>query len=87
MRDLFSKFTDIDIKNSIPILHFSLFGLSFLIWKDFKFLIEFCETEPYTPNGDIPLIFVQFGWLALVFENKMIYKFMYKRKYGYELEI
>lgn len=81
-KELEEKIRKIDIP--IPIYDTQIFGLSIWIWKEFhKPELEIVETYPYEPDGTTPLIFARCGWVELVFENKMLYKFLYKRKHGY----
>ena len=70
-----------------PILDFYIFGTSFLFYRKPELFFDICETHPYAPDGDIPLIFIRLGWLEIIFESKWIYKKVYKRRYGEDLEI
>lgn len=64
-----------------PILSLHVLNISIQVWKHFKFKIEFLETYPYKIDGEVPMIFVYLGPIELVFENKFIYKYLYKLKY------
>lgn len=72
---------DLDCPKFIYDFHF--FGLSFLIWKQFKFEIDICETYPYAQDGEVPLIFITIGCLDIIFENKWLYKKIYNRRHGF----
>ena len=78
---------DIDFDNIIPLFDFHIFGVLFSIHKRFEFGIEALETFPYRADGEVPIIFLDIGFLSLTFENKSIYKYLYKKKYGEELDI
>ena len=84
---LHEKVNEINWDNIIPLFTFHVFGVLFSIYKRFKFGIEALETSPYKADGDFPLIFLDIGFLSLTFENKKIYKYLYKKKYGEELNI
>lgn len=71
----------------IPLFSFQLFGVLFSMYKRVEFSIDILETNPYTPDGDFPLIFLDIGFISLTFESKRIYKYLYKKKYGEELNI
>jgi hypothetical protein len=73
-----------DVVIPLPVSEIYAFGVSLFIWKEAKFEIDICETEPYQPDGSVPMLFFRFAWFELVFQNKTIYKFFYKRKLGYE---
>jgi hypothetical protein len=66
---------------------FYLFGVGFYIYNKFESYVEFLETFPYREDGDIPMIFLKLGFIEVTFENKKIYKYLYKRKYNEELDI
>lgn len=78
---------DIENITIVPVWDFQIFGLGVLFWKNFEFTFDICETSPYAPDGDVPLIFAKIGWVEFIFENKRIYKYVYKKRYGYELDI
>lgn len=65
----------------IPIANISIF-----INKKPNFSFEAIETAPYRLDGEIPMVLINFLWLELLFENKFIYKFLYKQKYGITLD-
>lgn len=69
-----------------PIFSFHLFGVTFFMWKTFEFEIDALDTAPYAPNGEIPMLFFRFAWFELIFENKYLYKKIFKMKYKYEPE-
>jgi hypothetical protein len=73
-----------NIEIETPLLDFHIFGVLFTIWKTAELSLELCETHPYTPDGDIPLIFVRIGFLDI---NKWLYKKIYDKKYDVNLEI
>jgi len=66
-----------------PIFFKTVLGITLFVWK--KFILEkgIITTEPYTWDGDYPIIYFRLGWLELMFENKRLYKFLYKREYGF----
>ena len=70
-----------------PLWYGDVLNLSFFIWSKPELNVEVCETEPYERDGSIPLIFLQIGWLEVMFYNHRLYNFLYNRKYGYLPEI
>lgn len=44
---------------------------------------DMCETEPYALDGEVPLLFVFLGYFWITIESKRLYKYFYKRKYGW----
>ena len=81
---------NIDFNNIVPLFSFKIFGILFSVYKRFEFDIEMLETSPYRTDGKIPLIFLIFvdiGFLSLTFENKKLYKYLYRKKYREELDI
>ena len=64
-----------------PIKSFTIFGISILIWKHLKFRLEFLEISPYKLDGEVPIIFWELGPIEFIFENKFIYRYLYKLKY------
>lgn len=60
-------------KDYSPLWNFHIFGISFLVLKDFDFGVEALETAPYAPNGDIPVVFIRLGFLEVMIENKYLY--------------
>lgn len=81
---------DEQIKNSVanvtiptPSYEFSIWGLSVFVWNKFEFSLEICETEPYAPDGEVPLIMVRTGWLEFLFYSKLLFKLIYKKRHGY----
>lgn len=67
-----------------PIYDFQISGLSILIWKEFRFGVELLETYPYKEDGEVPMLFILIGPIELIFENKWIYRYLYKRKYKHD---
>ncbi len=68
---------------TIPIKDFHILGLSIFINRDFTFHFFPIETEPYQLDGETPIVFLQVGWIELCFENKWIYKHLYKLRHKY----
>jgi hypothetical protein len=75
----------VDSVDSIGLLKEGSFGpVSFMLFdKSTGPLIELVETHPYLPDGEIPIIMLNIGRLCIFFENKFLYKLIYKRKYGF----
>lgn len=67
----------------LPVYEFSILGLSVMVWKKFEFSLEICETEPYAPDGDVPLIMLKTGWTEFLFYSKPLFKLIYKKRHGY----
>lgn len=65
-----------------PIHCFAGGHVLFLLYKAPKLELDICETYPYAPDGDVPLIFLRLGWFEFLFNNKFIYKTIYKRRYN-----
>jgi hypothetical protein len=74
-----------EIKDTMisPISNFRIGGLSVFIWRKFTLSLYVLETEPYRMDGEVPMVFLQIGPIEFVFENKFIYKRLYKREFGY----
>jgi len=72
---------------AIPFFNISIFNVHFSLYKIREMYLDFCETNPYRPDGEIPLIFLRMGHLEIVFESKKLYKYLYKKKYNEELDI
>ena len=70
-----------------PIFDFSILGVSFLLWNKPETHLDLCETSPYAPDGDVPLIFIQLAYFEIMFYNKWLYKKIYKKRYGWDLDI
>lgn len=66
-----------------PLYSHYFFGLYFLIHAKPELYFTALETEPYTPNGDIPVVFIQIAWFEFIFNNLFLYKIFYKREHGY----
>jgi hypothetical protein len=76
-----------ELKKYIPIFSFSLFGILFSIKKYCNFGVGLNETYPYVPDGDEPYVFIDLGYLDVVFRSSYIYKKLYKYRYNINLEI
>lgn len=72
---------NIDIPKPLSI--FSIFDISVFIWKKPEFHIELVETWPYELDGQTPLIFAQFAFIEIAFFSERLYKFLYRRKHGF----
>ena len=58
------------------------------IWKSNQGRsVQLCETYPYAPDGDVPLIFISLWYIEFIIESPRLYKWLYNRKYGVELDI
>lgn len=73
--------TDIDT----PIFDFYILGINFSLWKTPELSVTLCETSPYAPDGEVPLIFIRLAYLEIMFYNKPLYNYIYKKKYGWEI--
>lgn len=71
------------IEFPIPAYEFSVGPLSVFVWNKFEFSLEICETEPYAPDGDVPLIMLKMGWIEFLFYSKTLFKLIYKKRHGY----
>jgi len=69
----------------VPIFDFHILGLGIYVNRYSEFSVECLETSPYTPDGDVPLIFIHFGYIQLSFYSKKLYKYVYDKKYGVDL--
>lgn len=70
-----------------PLFDFTIFGITFILWKKWENYIDLCETFPYEPDGSVPLLFIRFTFFELIFYNKWLYKKIYKNRYGIKLEL
>lgn len=62
-------------------------GSFFTVWnKSQGWGIEPLITNPYKMDGEIPLVFINLGRVQFFFENKWLYKKVYKYIYGEELD-
>lgn len=68
-------------------IYFSIKNVSVLLTFKWEIGIDLCETYPYAPDGDVPLIFISCGFIQFTIESKKIYKYLYDKKYGVDLEI
>ena len=78
--DLNKEIKKVDIP--VPLGVFDFLGVSVFIWKKPEVHLELVETWPYAPDGDVPMLMVQFAWFEIMFYSKPLYRFFYKRKYG-----
>lgn len=62
---------------------FLLFGIYFIIQKKFEFGISLLTCEPYAFDGSVPYTYFNLGFVIIQIKSKLIYKFLYKRKYGH----
>lgn len=63
-------------------------GAWFSIWKQsVGWGVTLCETYPYAPDGEVPLVFIDIGKCQIMLDSPKLYKFFYKRKYGEVLDI
>jgi len=83
IKDSISK---VEIDNTIPLFDFHIFGVGFYINRKPELYFEICETFPYAPDGEVPLIFINVAWFEIIFESKWLYKKVYDRRYGVDLE-
>ncbi len=72
-----------NIEIPLPVYDFSIGPVSIMIWKKFEFHLEICETEPYAPDGEVPLIMLKMGWIEFLFYSKVLFKLIYKKRHGY----
>jgi len=64
--------------DNLPIPIFS----NLLIYKSYQgFSVELCLTEPYCPNGEVPLVFVMCGFIEFIVESKWLYRKIYERRF------
>lgn len=71
------------VKIPVPFFEFTVFGVSFFFYKQFKFEVEAISTAPYELDGQTPLIYIDFMFLNIMFYNKFIYKYLYRYQNGY----
>jgi len=71
-----------DLDLPTPLVDFNLGPIGVFIWKYFDFSVDIIETYPYELDGSYPLIMIQLGWIEFLFENKLIYKYIYKIKHN-----
>lgn len=69
-----------------PTALFCLFGISAFFEWEFHFELELLDAYPYRENGEIPMIFINFGPFEFIFENEFIYDYLYKRKHGIKID-
>lgn len=60
-----------------------IFGVCFIFCSAFQVGIEVLETFPYEMDGQTPYIYINLFFLSICFENKWLYKKIYKKKYGF----
>lgn len=61
--------------DKLPIPIFS----NLLVYKSYQgFSMELCLTEPYCPNGEVPLIFIKLGFVEFIVESKWLYRRLYE---------
>lgn len=73
-----------EIEFDVPIFETYAFGIVLWIWKKPELYAEVVETEPYKLDGEYPMIMIKVAWFEISFDNKRLYRFIYKRKYGRE---
>lgn len=62
-------------------------GSFFSVWNRSQgWGVEPLITNPYRMDGEIPLVFIHLGRVQFFFENKWLYKKVYKYIYGEEIE-
>lgn len=66
-----------------PKYMFNILNISFFIWDYKEYRIELVETYPYELDGQTPMLMIQIGTVEFMFYSKVLYKFIYKRKYGF----
>ena len=66
-----------------PIAEFAIFGLFIWVWKKPQLYIEVMETEPYQFDGEMPTVCLKIAWFEFWFDNKTLYKYLYRRKWGF----
>ena len=71
------------VKVPTTIFEYHKFGVSLFVWKLPEFYVDVIETEPYQLDGSVPLLMIKIGFVELMFENKLLYKIIYKRKNGF----
>ena len=69
-----------------PRIDENFWGINLSVYRKPELYLELCETRPYAPDGTSPLIFMKLGIFHIMFENKRIYNYLYKRKFGCELD-
>jgi hypothetical protein len=63
-------------------------GSWFMVWKEsIDWGVNLCETFPYAPDGEVPLIFIDMGRCQITVDSRWLYKTIYERKYGERLDI
>jgi hypothetical protein len=67
---------------TVPIWELYLTWITVFIWGELEMRLELVETEPYARDGSHPTIMLQLGWVELMFDSKVLYKFLYRKKYG-----
>lgn len=77
----FKKATE-NVEFPVPIYDRHLFNISFFIWKKPEIHLELVETWPYAPDGDVPMLMIQFGWIEIMFYSKRLYRYFYRKKYN-----
>ena len=65
-----------DLNVPEPVYCFVLFGITFFVWKKPEMRLELVETYPYAPDGEYPTMMLQIGWVELMFDSKLLYKFI-----------
>lgn len=71
----------------VPLFYKDFLGLSLMVWNKPELHADYCATEPYDRDGSVPLVFVQVAWFELMFYNRTIYNYLYKRDRGYLPEV
>lgn len=74
---------DIDL----PLFSIDILSSTVFTWRRWEVYVDFLETNPYRPDGDVPMVFIRLGFLEISLYSKKLYKFLYKKKYKEELDI
>lgn len=78
-----------DSPSCIPSYDFSFKRFGFGYYTDNIpewFTIDLCETFPYAPDGEVPMMFLNIWKLQMWIEWSWLYRKIYKNRYQIELE-